>query len=475
MKNIYVSYEKTDTYYLFTDSEGNKMYMPATAVILVDDESGAIAVKNIATRKTVGLVIDGQPVPPKPQYRWVDDGFTCKGFDKWQQMKQQESTDSGATWHDTGVVSATSLIEKDSEDCGYIPPTTGNYLTFRAVEDGTFSFTDSINYSLDSGATWTALAANTQTPTISAGDTVMWKRNNGVLNGKRFTSTAKYEVEGNIMSMIFGDDFEDKTDLTGYDNAFKGLFSGNTHLTSAERLSLPATTLSNNCYENMFSSCTSLSKIPQMLPATTLAEFCYNEMFSYCSSITALTDNYLPATTLPKNCYSNMFEYTSIVNLENFILPATDMQRDTYLQMFQYCSSLQKAPELPPANINTGCYARMFKNCTSLTKVPSILDFTPADGSTDHCQEMFIGCTSITESPILPLKVLKQSTYARMFSGCRNLSKITCLATNKSASMCLVSWVKSVASTGTFYKAAGASWSTGVNGIPRNWNVEEQQ
>lgn len=449
MKNIYVSYEKTDTYYLFTDSEGNKMYMPATSVILVDDESGAIAVKNIATRKTVGLVIDGQPVPPKPQYRWVDDGFTCKGFDKWQQMKQQESTDSGATWHDTGVVSATSLIEQDSEDCGYIPPTTGNYLTFRAVEDGTFSFTDSINYSLDSGATWTALAANTQTPTISAGDTVMWKKEGGA-NGSNFTSTARYEVEGNIMSLIFTDDFEDKTDLSGYNNAFKQLFKGNTHLTSAEKLSLPATTLSDNCYDGMFYGCTNLNKVPQALPATTLAVDCYNEMFRDCSSITALTDNYLPATTLYQSCYSNMFWYcTSLRTVPKDLLPATTLANNCYGGMFYHCSSLTEAPDLPATTTTRLCY-----------------------------NEMFNGCTSLTKTPVLAIQTLNGfQCYYRMFYGCSNIKTITCLATSGMGTTDnrTREWVNGVASSGTFYKAAGASWSTGVNGIPRNWNVEEQQ
>ena len=50
----YTSYTKTD--YEFTDSNGNKTLMPATSVILVDDESGLLSIKSVATRKTLGTV-----------------------------------------------------------------------------------------------------------------------------------------------------------------------------------------------------------------------------------------------------------------------------------------------------------------------------------------------------------------------------------------------------------------------------------
>lgn len=54
-------------------------------------------------------------------YRWVDDGYTCIGYNKWQQKKRQVSYNSGSTWTDTGVVSATTLIEVNSEYCGFTP------------------------------------------------------------------------------------------------------------------------------------------------------------------------------------------------------------------------------------------------------------------------------------------------------------------------------------------------------------------
>ena len=59
------------------------------------------------------------------------------------------------------------------------------------------------------------------------------------------------------------------------------MFSG-TGITEAP--ALPATTLTNACYSDMFMNCTSLAAAPE-LPAPTLVEGCYSSMFSGCSSL----------------------------------------------------------------------------------------------------------------------------------------------------------------------------------------------
>lgn len=53
---IFVSYTKTDTYYEFVGENGEKQIYPVGSIILTDDESGFIAVKNTASRQTVGLL-----------------------------------------------------------------------------------------------------------------------------------------------------------------------------------------------------------------------------------------------------------------------------------------------------------------------------------------------------------------------------------------------------------------------------------
>ena len=53
---IFVNYTKADTYYEFVGENGEKQIYPVNSIILTDDESGMIAVKNTASRQTVGLI-----------------------------------------------------------------------------------------------------------------------------------------------------------------------------------------------------------------------------------------------------------------------------------------------------------------------------------------------------------------------------------------------------------------------------------
>jgi hypothetical protein len=57
---------------------------------------------------------------PEPQYRTLTTATTCVGYDKYTLAEYQVSYDGGVTWETTGT-SATTLIEADSEDCGYVP------------------------------------------------------------------------------------------------------------------------------------------------------------------------------------------------------------------------------------------------------------------------------------------------------------------------------------------------------------------
>ena len=52
---IYNQANKTDTYLELSTEGGEKLIMPLNSVILVDDNSDLISVKNTATRKTVCL------------------------------------------------------------------------------------------------------------------------------------------------------------------------------------------------------------------------------------------------------------------------------------------------------------------------------------------------------------------------------------------------------------------------------------
>ena len=57
-----------------------------------------------------------------------------------------------------------------------------------------------------------------------------------------------------------------------------------------------------------------------------------------------------------------------------------------------------------------------------------------------------------------------------MFQGCTSLKSVTCLATDISAINCTKYWLKGVAASGTFTKAASTNWPTNSSsGIPSGW------
>ena len=328
-------------------------------------------------------------------------------------------------------------------------------LTFKILSYGTINWTTSdssltktIEYKLNDGE-WTHITSNTE-PSASAivvtrGNKIQFRGDNtsysdGLSYNTFGSSTAEFEVEGNIMSLIDSTDFSTLTTLQ--DNyTFYNLFSNCTGLTSAKNLVLPAITLAENCYGSMFRNCTSLTIAPA-LPATNLAESCYSGMFGECKSLTTAPE--LPATTLDNNCYGSMF---------------------------RNCTSLITAPALPATTLANNCYGNMFYSCTSLTTAPSVL---PATTLNSQCyQRMFLNCSSLTTAPALPSTTLKFMCYSGMFQNCTKLNYIKCLATDISASDCTKNWVSGVSSTGTFIKNPNmTSWPTGMNGIPDNWTIE---
>jgi hypothetical protein len=220
-----------------------------------------------------------------------------------------------------GISIPYSLTQEASEELPY----SQRYLTFDIISGGTLAWTaksgvtKTISYSINDGE-WTTITSTAAPGTIinvNAGDKVRVKGTNSTYGTAKDTcssfstgSTAYYNVEGNIMSLIGGDDFTGLTSFNGATYVFHSLFDGS-KVVSAENLVLPVMTLTDYCYRAMFANCMQLEVAPQ-LPATTLAEGCYWYMFSYCSSLT--TSPVLPAETLVKGCYQGMFRNCAALN-----------------------------------------------------------------------------------------------------------------------------------------------------------------
>ena len=360
-----------------------------------------------------------------------------------------------------------SLIT-ETNTVSYIPqPKEVPYLTITALEDdlSVSLLLNTCYYSLN-GIDWNELQANTPTPTINKGDSIYFKKNLDGGNKVGIFYTKKlFNLSGNVMSMIFGDNAQGKTDLTGYNNCFEGLFQNCTGLVSVSKNFLPAITLVSNCYANMFAGCTSLVNVPE-LPATTLAEYCYMGMFDNCTSLINAPE--LPVTNLTKGCYSSMFyNCTSLVNAPE--LPATTLTEGCYAFMFSHCTSLVNVPELPATELANSCYGSMFQDCTSLVTAPEL----PATTLTEGCyMSMFEGCELLETAPELPATILVYTCYTKMFSRCKKLNYIKAMFTTEPSKSYTSNWVSNVSPTGMFIMSPDATWNvTGNNGIPEGWTI----
>ena len=333
-----------------------------------------------------------------------------------------------------------SLVEPTNEIDYNIAKEYKEPLTFEILSDGKISwlihydtnagsdYKKTIYYKINDGE-WISIrsATSASAPTISvvSGDTVQFRGNNtsyAATYGSNpsysaynyFSVSSQCKIKGNIMSLINSTNFANLTKLSST-YTFGYLFSNCTGLTDASELLLPATTLTNYCYLNMFRGCTSLTQAPE-----------------------------LPATTLTQNCYASMFTG---------------------------CNSLTTAPELPATTLAERCYIYMFSDCTSLVNGPSSIGTSATTMTATACTSMFQNCNSLTTAPELPATTLANYCYQYMFSNCSNLNYIKCLATDISATNCTNGWVGGVASSGTFVTPSSTSWSskTGTDGIPTGW------
>lgn len=180
-----------------------------------------------------------------------------------------------------------------------------------------------LSYSLNGGA-WTPINSAVYL-TVNNGDKIQLV---GVDNEYGTSSPAQsllntdlnFIVYGNVMSLLDKTNFANLTTFPYNNNPLKSLFANNIGLISAENLILPATALTDNCYEQMFYYCIRLTTAPE-LPATVLGEQCYASMFDYCRSLT--TAPVLPATTLAEECYAKMFY--DCASLNSVTCLATDL------------------------------------------------------------------------------------------------------------------------------------------------------
>lgn len=346
-------------------------------------------------------------------------------------------------------------------------------LCLEAIENGTITIANPLNLTIEYSKDMTNWIAASETSImiyVSEGEQVWFRGDNdSYYSDYQYTNIQSDKdcyIYGNIMSLVDSDGFPEKSVING-SYCFKQLFQNNSHIKNHESrpILLPATTLSEECYQNLFAGCSSLTRAPELpalsvpagayynmfmncasleecpeLPATELALWCYKGMFSGCVRLIQTPE--LPATELKQGCYSGMFSgcenlrvvsalpaltldtqcyefmFSDCVSLESApILPATTLAKFCYWDMFSGCTALKSFPELPAVNLAEGCYSSMFSG-SGLETAPEL----PATELTQQCYyNMFYNCASLIEAPELPATIMAKECYGSMFARCSSL------------------------------------------------------
>ena len=249
----------------------------------------------------------------KPSVALVDQNGTVTGLSSGDAVITVHMDETREGWY--AAADRTYKVTVKNPTAGDVQTADKNTpLTLVAQADGkiTVAFNNGITlssditYSVNGGAEQT-ISKSTEGAydiTVKKGDVVQLYSTNtalssGVSGARGMTRAvadgAKYvnikpsmntEIYGNLMSLLKGkSNFASATAIEA-NYAFYGLFAGADKLVNNifRHPELPATTLKEGCYEDMFYGCKGITRAPD-LPAGVLTKNCYKEMFADCSKL----------------------------------------------------------------------------------------------------------------------------------------------------------------------------------------------
>ena len=253
-----------------------------------------------------------------------------------------------------------------------IPSPSDLYLTFDILSDGTITWKKygsnsvirTISYSFDNGVNWTSITSSSAGETIPviAGDKIIFKGQTDRYcdiadydNYNYFGGTASFNVYGNILSLMYGDNFTQYTYLPDNNDGYGHLaylFYGS-NVVSAKNLVLPSdtTNIDDYSYNWFFGNCTNLVEIPPV--------FIENQHAVYrnCTSLTSVT--------IPNGVEvvgNGMFD--GCTGLTSVTLPNTLTRIEA--SAFRGCTNLTN---ITIPNSITYIGQSSFKDCTSLASI----------------------------------------------------------------------------------------------------------
>jgi len=382
-------------------------------------------------------------VPPiEPQYRTTSGTPYCEGVDKYVEVYSQVSLDGGITWSTTATT--TTLVEHNSQDCGYIEP----QYRWETAPQSDYMCSGSSKYykeyyevSYDNGLTWQHVEPE-QTRRGSlieeySQDCGYYLKYLGTYSDG---TTRRLECESGYSGMLTRGEVQPSTTLVSAEVGDcvcvidTNCFSNSTSLTSV--------TLTDNLLgfnESAFSGCTSLSSITIPSGVDTIAQW----SFQGCTSLTGVTIPKL-VESIPNGVFSGCTSMTSVVfeqgsklkyltnfsfagctSLTGVTIPSGVTRIDA---AFEGCSSMSSVTfengsqleYLGHPNAGQPYGGDTFRNCSSLTGItlPSSVTWIGFG--------VFRNCSSLTSIDI-PSGVTFIGTYA--FNGCTSLTGITVNAT----------------------------------------------
>lgn len=354
-----------------------------------------------------------------------------------------------------------------------------DYLKFTARSSGTFTFSipasvspsdlPYIAYSIN-GSTWTITnnvanqAVTITTPTIAKDKYVLIKSEakrtaiaDSDNDSTRVSSTCDFDVSGNILSLLLGDNFKDDTTIDYYDSnehdyMFDRLFKL-ARIVHANELKLPITGVPYFCFRDTFRECSIMTLGPRKIPITRVADSGLRGMFGYCSVLTNMPD--LSTISGRRNVFGNR----------------------ACFYMFEKCYKLTSVTPiaLVYGDDNTEMFNAMFTECTKLS-TPPILKIEGTTIEVDVCRRMFFANYALKTSPVFATPNLSNGSLIECLQTSINLKYITLLCTvNPNEATRADRFTQFISyGDGVFVKHINATWRATVRGysvVPFGWKV----
>jgi len=169
---------------------------------------------------------------------------------------------------------------------------------------------------------------------------------------------------------------------------------------SCRRLATPPTTLGiaevpKDCYRGMFQGCSALASAPDLSTMTSVGKGGCKDMFNGCSVLRE--PPVLPAITIGQSCYEQMFMGAGIESAPS--LNAQTLFDYCYKKMFNGCKYLKGPVLLPATELVKECYREMFDGAKLLDAVITLAAKT---NSAEYCTTNWLNNVSATGTFIRP-------------------------------------------------------------------------